>query len=109
MDGDRKRAGELSRTILDAEQEIREATKAEHLPVSNSGCIPGTVGMSKVISSGEESRPGVVSNCLGCISSCQQSQSLYPGWQQPHYVLVLLLPRTERCLMLKVSGDKKIY
>ena len=107
--GTEREQGNFPDTILDAEWEIIEAAKAEHLPVSNSSCIPGTIGMSKVISSGEESRPGIVSTCLGCIPSCQQGQSLYSGRQQPDRLLMLPLPRTGRCLMPKVSGDKKIY
>lgn len=69
-------------TILDGEWEITAAAQAKHLPVSNFSCIPGSSGMSKVISSDEESRLGIsiVSNSLGCTPSCQHGQSLY---QQP--------------------------
>lgn len=61
-----KKQGNFPDTILDVEGEITEAAKAKHLLVSNSSRIQDTVGISKVISSGEESWLGIVHHCLGC-------------------------------------------
>lgn len=61
-----RKQGNVLGTILDVKQEITETAKAKHLPVSNSSCTQDTVGISKVISSGEKSWLGIVSSCSGC-------------------------------------------
>lgn len=64
--------GNFRNSPLAAEWGMTEPGKAEQPPMSNSSCIPGTVGMSKIISSGEESWPGIMSHCPGWVPSCQQ-------------------------------------
>lgn len=100
--------GNFRNSPLAAEWGMTEPGKAEQPPMSNSSCIPGTVGMSKIISSGEESWPGIMSHCPGWVPSCQQGHVSHLGRQQPEQLLMLPLPRMGRCLVLEISERKCI-